>query len=113
MKAYPVTVLCKVMRVAGADFTIINKRFQQGPSLDPDEERLKSRMRQIFQESKGSYGSRRIWQTTETRRLCIGRYKARRLMRELGLKAKAPRRYKVTTDSRHSFPWRQCARSPV
>jgi len=27
-----------------------------------------------------------------------------RLMRELGLKAKAPKRYKVTTDSRHSFP---------
>jgi putative transposase len=34
----------------------------------------------------------------------IGRYKVRRLMRELGLKAKAPKRYKVTTDSRHSFP---------
>ena len=33
----------------------------------------------------------------------IGRYKVRRLMRQLGLKAKAPRRYKVTTDSRHSF----------
>lgn len=25
-------------------------------------------------------------------------------MRELGLKAKSPQRYKVTTDSRHSFP---------
>jgi putative transposase len=34
----------------------------------------------------------------------IGRYKVRRLMRQLGLKAKARRRYKVTTDSRHSFP---------
>ena len=34
----------------------------------------------------------------------IGIYRVRRLMRELGLKAKAARRYKVTTDSRHSFP---------
>jgi transposase InsO family protein len=25
-------------------------------------------------------------------------------MRELGLKAKAPKRYKATTDSRHEFP---------
>jgi transposase InsO family protein len=33
----------------------------------------------------------------------IGRYKVRRLMRRLGLKVKAPRRYKVTTDSRHSY----------
>ena len=34
----------------------------------------------------------------------IGIYKVRRLMRELGLKVKSPRRYKLTTDSRHSFP---------
>ena len=34
----------------------------------------------------------------------IGIFKVRRMMRELGLKAKAARRYKVTTDSRHSFP---------
>ena len=34
----------------------------------------------------------------------IGRYRVRRLMRELGLEARKPRRYKVTTDSRHSFP---------
>ena len=34
----------------------------------------------------------------------IGIYKVRRVMRDLMLKAKAARRYKVTTDSRHSFP---------
>jgi len=34
----------------------------------------------------------------------IGRYKVRRIMRQLGLKTKAAKRYRVTTDSRHSFP---------
>ncbi len=34
----------------------------------------------------------------------IGIYKVRRIMRELCLKAKVAKRYKVTTDSRHSFP---------
>ena len=34
----------------------------------------------------------------------IGIYKVRRLMRGLGLKTKAARRHKVTTDIRHSFP---------
>lgn len=34
----------------------------------------------------------------------IGIKKVRRLMRELGLKAKSPRRYRVTKDSRHSLP---------
>ena len=103
MKAYPVTVLCKVMRVSRSGFYDYLKRFQQGPVLDPDEERLKSQMRQIFKISRASYGSRRMMKQLIKDGFTIGRFKTRRLMRELGLKAKSPRRYKVTTDSRHSF----------
>ena len=103
MKAYPVTVLCQVMRVSRSGFYDYLKRFKQGPVLDPSEERLKSQMRQIFKWSKASYGSRRMRKQLGDDGFIIGRYKTRRLMRELGLKAKAPRRYKVTTDSRHSF----------
>jgi transposase InsO family protein len=104
MKAYPVTVLCKVMRVSRSGFYDYLKRFQRGPFLDPSEEGLKSQMRQIFKTSKGSYGSRRLCEHLRQEGFAIGRFKTRRLMRELGLNAKAPRRYKVTTDSRHSFP---------
>jgi transposase InsO family protein len=103
MKAYPVTVLCKVMRVSRSGFYDYLKRFQQGPVLDPDEERLKSQMRQIFKSSRASYGSRRMMKQLIKDGFTIGRFKTRRLMRELGLKAKSPRRYKVTTDSCHSF----------
>ena len=103
MKACPVTVLCKVMRVSRSGFYDYLKRHQQGPVLDPGEERLKSQMRQIFKSSRGSYGSRRMMEQLGKDGFPIGRFKTRRLMRELGLKAKAPRRYKVTTDSRHSF----------
>jgi transposase InsO family protein len=103
MKAYPVTVLCQVMRVSRSGFYDYLKRFQQGPVLDLGEERLKAQMRQIFKVSKGSYGSRRMSGQLQKDGFAIGRFKTRRLMREQGLKAKAPRRYKVTTDSRHSF----------
>lgn len=103
MKAYPVTVLCQVMRVSRSGFYDYLNRFQQGPILDPSEERLKSQMRQIFKLSKASYGSRRMMEQLGEDGFSIGRFKTRRLMRELGLKAKAPRRYKVTTDSDHSF----------
>ena len=103
MKAYPVTVLCKVMRVSRSGFYDYLKRFRQSPVLDPGEERLKSRMRQIFKTSRGSYGSRRLSEQLRQNGFAIGRFKTRRLMRDLGLRAKAPRRYKVTTDSRHSF----------
>jgi transposase InsO family protein len=103
MKAYPVTVLCQVMQVSRSGFYDYRKRFHQGPVLDPCEERLKSQMRQIFKLSRASYGSRRMMKQLVKDGFIIGRFKTRRLMREMGLKAKAPRRYKVTTDSRHSF----------
>ncbi len=96
MKAYPVSVLCQVMRVSRSGFYDYLKRFEQGTVLDPGEERLKSQMRQIFKTSRASYGSRRMMKQLGDDGFTIGRYKTRRLMREQGLKAKAPRRYKVT-----------------
>ena len=103
MKAYPITVLCKVMRVSRSGFYDFLKRFNNRPGTDPGEEILKSRVRQIFKLFKSSYGSRRMAEQLKDEGYRVGRFKARRLMRELGLKVKAPRRYKVTTDSRHSF----------
>ena len=73
-------------------------------SDDPGEMALKARIAAIFMEHRGKYGSRRITKQIKDEGHPIGRYKVRRLMREPGLKAKAAKRYKVTTDSRHSFP---------
>ena len=70
----------------------------------PEEAALNARIGSIFKEHRSKYGSRRIAKQLKNEGCQIGRYKVRRLMRELGLKAKAPKRYKVTTDSRHSFP---------
>jgi putative transposase len=104
MKAYPVTVLCKVMEVSRSGFYDYLHRCKKGSYNSPGEAVLKAMIRAIFNESRGSYGSRRVVKKLQVEGHHIGRYKVRRLMRQLGLKAKAPRRYKVTTDSRHSFP---------
>lgn len=103
MKAFPVTVLCRVMRVSRSGFYDYLKRFRQGAAPDPDGERLKSQMRTIFMVSRASYGSRRMMKQLSADGFILGRFKTRRLMRDLGLTAKAPRRYRVTTDSRHAF----------
>jgi len=73
-------------------------------SDDPDEAALEVRIGAIFKEHRGKYGSRRIPKQLKDEDQQIGRYKVRSLMRKLGLKAKTQKRYKVTTDSRHSFP---------
>ncbi len=104
MKAFPVTVLCAVMRVSRSGFYDYLQRFSSGDDHRPDETTIKVRIKEIFNQSRGSYGSRRIVKDLQSEGYQIGRYKVRRMMRQLGLKAKTPKRFKLTTDSRHSFP---------
>jgi putative transposase len=103
MKAYPVTVLCAVMQVSRSGFYDYLHSGTDGDDPLSDRE-LKARMRSIFKLSRGSYGSRRMVRQLRAEGHRIGRYKVRGLMRQLGLKAKMRRRFKVTTESRHSFP---------
>lgn len=104
MKAYPVTILCRVMRVSRSGFYDYLHRFNNGTGEDPKEAALAVRIHAIFREHRGKYGSRRILKQLEEEGYDVGRYKVRRIMKNLGLKAKISRRFKVTTDSRHSFP---------
>ena len=104
MKAYPVTVLCRVMQVSRSGFYHYLCTYQQGPRSPLADANLKARIKSIFTWSRASYGSRRILKQLHAEHYQIGRYKVRRLMRDLGLRAKMRRRYKVTTDSTHSHP---------
>ena len=103
MKAYPVTVLCSVMQVSRSGFY---DYLHSGTDADDplQDQEFKSHIRNIFKLSRGSYGSRRMLRQLQAEGYQIGRYKVRRLMCQLGLKAKRRRRFKVTTESRHSFP---------
>ena len=104
MKAYPVTVLCAVMRVSRNGFYDYLARYKSGDDNRPDETALKRRTKEIFDQSRASYGSRRMVKQLQAEGRQIGRYKVRRIMRQLGLKAKTPKRFKLTTDSKHSLP---------
>ena len=93
MKAYPVTILCKVMVVSRSGFYDYLHRLNKRTDDSPYEAALKTRIKLIFKQHRGKYGSRRIAKQLQSEGHQIGRYKVRRLMQELGLKAKVPRRY--------------------
>jgi len=103
MKAYPITVLCKVMEVSRSCFYYYLNRCKTHFKY-PYQAALEARAKELFDYSKASYGSRRIAENLQSVGYRIGRYRARSLMRKLGLKVKSPKRYKVTTDSRHNYP---------
>ena len=66
------------------------------------EELLEAKMSQLFYDHKQAYGSRRLSDALKKAGFNVGRYKVRRLMAELGLIARYPKRFKVTTDSNHN-----------
>lgn len=103
MKAYPVTVLCRVMRVGRSHFYHYLKCRKAG-NTDPGQAQLERRIKDIFKASKKTYGSRRMLVPLREEGYTIGRYRVRRLMRKLNLKARTPKRFKATTDSNHDHP---------
>ncbi len=68
------------------------------------EERLVEEIRAIQSGCEYTYGSPRVSKALRERGYRVGRNRVARLMRENGLGVRRKRRYRSTTDSRHSLP---------
>jgi transposase InsO family protein len=65
---------------------------------------LAAEIRSIHREHKGRYGSPRVHRELREGGRRVGRKRVARLMREQSLQGRTPRRFRTTTDSRHSYP---------
>lgn len=63
---------------------------------------LNRRMKQLFEQSRQSLGNREMMKKLREEGIKIGRYRVRRLMKQLGLFVKQRVAYKVTTKRKHS-----------
>lgn len=99
MRAYPVTVMCRLLGVSRSGFYRFMSRPER-PGVDPA---LAAAFRAAFAASRGTYGSRRMAMELRSRGHAIGRHLARSLMRLYGLRAAPAPRFRATTDSRHSM----------
>ena len=77
---------------------------QTQPVINAQEVTLLARIKEIAANTRNSYGTRRIAKTLQQEGLPVGRYKARRLMKEAGVvvRRQNPRKPQ-TTDSRHGY----------
>ena len=101
-KAYPVTLLCKVMMVSRSGYYSwcsrdISVRQQEY-------ERLIPLVKESHRQSRRTYGARRIADDLTAPGEPCGRTKAGSLMKLAGVSAKQSRKFKVTTDSKHNLP---------
>jgi putative transposase len=66
--------------------------------------KLLSRIREIFAESRETYGSRRIYQQLRKEGWNVNHKTVERLMHENGISPRRKRKHKSTTDSKHNLP---------
>jgi putative transposase len=77
------------------------KRRQGRPEKDA---RLKVEVEAVFNQSRQTYGYRRITKALSGKNIRINEKVVRRIMEERNLRPKARRKYKSTTQSKHSLP---------
>jgi putative transposase len=99
---YPLGVLCRVLGVSASGF---HARRSRGPSRRAQQEpRLEIEIRAAHQRTRQTYGAERLQRDLAAHGVCVGVHRIKRVRRQLGLRCKQRRKFKVTTDSRHSLP---------
>ncbi|HCZ9326323.1 TPA: IS3 family transposase [Pseudomonas aeruginosa] len=98
-----VEVVCSAFDVARSCYYVHRLRRRR---VDARRIVLRSQVNQLFSQSRGSAGSRSILGMLREEDVTIGRYRVRRLMRELGLVSKQPgsHAYKQATVERPDIP---------
>ena len=99
-KAYPVTALCGVMQVSRSAYYAWAKR-PEATAKDRERQRMEQCATRIFEGSRRTYGSRRLSRELKKAGFDAGRHQTRSVMAKLGLQPRYPKRFRVTTDSRH------------
>ena len=100
--SYPVEVLCEVLEVSRSGYYAWRKR---SPSAhDKADAQLAVEIAAAHNKSSKRYGSPRVQRALARKGIRVGKKRVERLMRENGLVARQKRRFRRTTDSKHTNP---------
>ena len=95
-------MMCKVFKMRKSSYY---KWLKNGPSTRWQEnEKLLVEIMDIFEESDGTYGSPRMTKELRARGWTVSLNRVAKMMRAAGIRARKPKRFVVTTDSKHNYP---------
>lgn len=100
--AFPVLAMCKVLGVTRSGFYAWKKRPKSARAQE--DAQLAVEIAATHEKSRKRYGSPRIHRALRKKGVCVGAKRVARLMREGGIVARQKRRFRRTTDSKHSNP---------
>jgi len=95
-------MMCKVFKMRKSSYY---KWLKNGPSTRWQEnEKLLVEIMDIFEDSEGTYGSPRMTKELKARGWNVGKNRVAKMMRAADIRARKPKRFVVTTDSKHNYP---------
>lgn len=99
---YPVATMCRVLAVSESGYHAWRTR---PPSVRKQEEtRLEVEIAAAHQRTRETCGRERLQADLSDHGVQVGMHRLRRLRKKLGLHCKQKRKFKMTTDSKHSLP---------
>jgi putative transposase len=101
-KAYPIRWMCKHLQVSPSGFYA----WCQRPEAEHQrrDRELAVRIAAIHHEHKKRYGSPQVYNQLKKEGEAVSKKRVARIMREQGLSARPPKRFRRTTDSTHALP---------
>jgi putative transposase len=100
--AFSIQSMCHVLGVSRSGYYAWKGRPEVG--ADAKTVALVAEIASAHRRSRGIYGSPRVHRELRAKGIRVGKKRVERLMREKGLKGAQKRRFRCTTDSRHSLP---------
>jgi putative transposase len=102
---WPISLQCEVLGVSASGyFDHIGEQASSKAGKRLSDEAVLVHIKAAYAASKGEYGWPRVWKELLCRGVRVGKDRIRKLMKLHGIKARAKRRYVVTTDSAHNLP---------
>lgn len=98
---FPIEKMCKVLKVHSSSYYKWKARPASKRALMKD--KIKQQITSIYFASKQRYGSPRITAELNAMGYKISRVTVAKYMKELGLRSKLSKKFKVTTDSKHNY----------
>lgn len=101
-RRYPVPVLCEVLEVSESGY---NGWEDRPPSKRQQEEaRLQLEVLAAHKRTRETYSTERLHDDLKDHGIEISKYWTRKIRKQLGIRCKQVKKFKVTTDSKHNHP---------
>ncbi len=101
-RVFSVSAMCRVLDVTRSGYYAWKRRGER--PREEENRRLDADIRRLFDLHKARYGAPRLTLELREEGWTVSRKRVAKRMRALGLRARAARKYKATTQSKHGLP---------